>query len=76
MNKIWVRTQDGDKLILCDDFLKYLDTYIMAILNVNKNQIFQTLGVYSTKERVLEVLNEIEEAMNSGETNVYHMPKD
>lgn len=78
MSKIWVRTQDEDELILCDGFyVKYLDAYIIAIRNVNKYQIFQTLGVYSTKERALEVLNEIEEIINSDdETGVYHMPKD
>lgn len=65
--ELWIRSQDREKLLKCND---------IAILNnminekeitrfkgykiVGKNTEYEDLGIYETKERALEVLDEIQ----------------
>ena len=57
MNGIWVRTQERRRLVDCKDIEVLGDT---VISNYDKDDYFK-LGVYATHERALEVLDEIQE---------------
>lgn len=75
---LWIRSQDKEKLLKCDDITiknrRYdtMDEYGNRCINYkgyeivgyfDKNTEYETLGTYETKERVLEVLDEIQEIL-------------
>lgn len=73
---MWVRSQN--KRILSN-----VDEVLVTFVDENKCFISgfwgtgsDTLGVYSTKEKALKVLDEIHCSLNNGATNVYQMPQD
>lgn len=77
---MWIRSQDGTILIDCDSFAveDHSGKYEVITLN-GKSGISISLGTYSTKEKALKVLDEIQnwihyEADENGIT--YQMPQD
>lgn len=71
MKKIWIRTQDGTELILCDYFRVRCHTSSLKCDIVTKDCI--TLGTYENEVRALEVLDMI--MLNAGNTKFLCMPK-
>ena len=84
MNKVWVMSQDGEKLVLAEQFEIKADTEGVVIY-VN----YYSAGRYSSKERAMEVLTEIEDQLRKGscfddmyqhrrvsKQNIYHFPKE
>ena len=63
---LWIRTQKKDRLCLTHNFVireANKNGYYAVAENRNKNTI--EYGIYSTKERALEVLDEIQEKINN-----------
>ena len=82
--RLWVMSQDGEKLVLAEQFEIYLTLNGPAIC-VNGS----VFGRYSSKERAMEGLTEIEDQLRKGscfddmyqhrrvsKQNVYHFPKE
>lgn len=69
--ELWIRSQDKEKLLKCNDIailknmineeesIKFKGYKIVGYFD--KNTEYEKLGTYETKERALEVLDEIEE---------------
>ena len=90
--ELWIRSQDKDILLKVDSLLiddNNNDIYTQCWVGVNLETY--TLGKYKTKERALEVLNEIQEKLKVIMTNeagveyilarhlvpiIYEMPQD
>lgn len=86
--ELWIRSQDKERLKKVDNV--FIEEYVCGGANVETNNC--VLGSYKTRERALEILNEIQEllicngyakekisAMVSGVKNeyiVYEMPKE
>ena len=74
---MWVRSQDKKTLVKVDKLIIAYDTdeKIYEIHNV-----YDSLGVYKSKERALEVLDEIQEFIMMSKTTqlttIYEMPKE
>lgn len=77
--KIWIRTQNRENLLLCDNFE-------VACVGVNKKYVIRTfsdstydnsgtiiLGIYKDKTRALEVLDEIMKSIDV--SPCYNMPE-
>lgn len=70
---LWVRSQDKEKLLKCNDIaisnnaineresIKFKGYKIVGYFD--KNTEYEILGTYETKERALEVLDEIQDRM-------------
>lgn len=84
MNRVWVMSQDGEKLVLAEQFEIHA-AMEGAVIYVNCS----LAGRYKSKERAMEVLTEIEDQLRKGncfddmyqhrrvsKQNVYHMPKE
>lgn len=88
---LWVRSQDKRKLLKCNDIaveqnmidqkeiIKFEGYKVVGYFD--KNTEYEELGIYATEERVLEVLDEIEDLMASlCDSNFkiirYEMPKE
>ena len=82
--KLWVMSQDGEKLVLVQQFEIQIDME-EAVIYAN----YSLVGRYKSKERAMEVLTEIEDQLRKGscfddmyqhrrvsKQNVYHMPKE
>ena len=82
--RLWVMSQDGEKLMLAQQFEIKADTEGVVIY-ANCSLV----GRYRSKERAIEVLTEIEDQLRKGncfddmyqhrrvsKQNVYHMPKE
>lgn len=82
--RLWVMSQDGEKLMLAQQFEIKTDME-GTVIYVN----YYLAGRYSSKERAMEVLAEIENQLRKGscfddmyqhrrvsKQNVYHMPKE
>lgn len=101
---LWIRSQDREKLISCNDIvinnhrydtmnehgnrIMYFKGYEI-IGYFDKNTEYEILGTYETKERALEILDEIQELLESvhitdiskkegivGANIFYEMPKE
>ncbi len=75
--KLWIRSQDKDILVKVDSLLiddNNNDIYTQCWVGVNLETY--TLGKYKSKERALEVLDEIQEKILKIEECVYEMPKE
>ena len=84
MNRVWVMSQDGERLVLAEEFgirsaMEGAVIYVKCSL----------AGRYKSKERAMEVLTEIEDQLRKGscfddmyqhrrvsKQNVYHFPKE
>lgn len=70
---LWVRSQDKEKLLKCNDIaisnnvineresIKFKGYKIVGYFD--KNTEYEILGTYETKERAIEVLDEIQDKM-------------
>lgn len=63
--ELWVRSQDKTKLIKVDNV--FIEEYVCGGANVETNNC--VLGTYKTKERALEVLDEIQELLVKSNPN-------
>lgn len=54
---LWIRSQDKEKLVKCNDIVVNDDCIIGYF---DKDTEYEDLGTYKTKERALEVLDEIQ----------------
>lgn len=64
---LWIRSQDREKIICCNDIAIATDNEykIYKIVGYfDKNTEYEDLGFYLTKERALEVLDEIDKYKN------------
>lgn len=82
--KLWVKSQDGKRLLLAEEFEVHASLGGAAVVYANCTIMAQ----YGSEERALEVLDEIEAQLRKGscfddmygsrrvtKQNVYHMPK-
>ena len=76
---MWIRSQNGEYLINTNYFEigEYEDDDKSLVFDIDARveDRWVTLGTYSTKEKALKVLDEIEETMCCG-NEFYQMPKD
>lgn len=72
---LWIRSQDKEVLTRVVDIWKDADKN--EIWSQSSFAIKNCLGIYKTKERALEVLDEIQAYLMSDtpQTNVYTMPE-
>ena len=82
--ELWVRSQDKMNLVKVRQIgVNYQDNKqiianYMPELYENSGEYYEILGTYKTKERALEVLDEIQAYLMSDtpQSNVYNMPED
>lgn len=73
---MWIRSQkrnmlaDINLMFMCDES----DGWV--IYCESAGGVTDRLGVYSTEDKALKVLDEIHCSLNNGATNVYQMPQD
>lgn len=85
---LWIRSQDIKRLLKCN-FIEISGNHINKIDSISFEGYdivgyfddtigYATLGTYKTKERALEVLDEIQAYLMSDtqQSNVYTMPED
>lgn len=73
--ELWVRNQDKENLVkveLLEIEERQKDCAIITMFQKNVAH----LGIYKTKERALEVLDEIQKYMDNGYGDVYQMPEE
>lgn len=70
---MWVRSQEKDRLIKCEHFGFHQESKNCNIIWGNESCLW--LGVYSTKEKALKVLDMIESFIDYGDT-LFAMPSD
>lgn len=77
---LWVRSQDKECLINVNNIQYVYKNYIHGLGTYYDN--LKILGTYKTKERAIEVLDEIQKLLKTAEINyclnvmVYEMPID
>lgn len=61
---MWIRSQDGKSLTDCDSFAveRFFEQYEVVTLS-NRSGISVALGIYSSEEKALKVLNGIQDAI-------------
>ena len=82
--ELWVRSQDKMNLVKIRQISlnysnkKQIIANYMPELYENSGEYYEILGTYKTKERAIEVLDEIQAYLmsNTPQSNVYNMPKD
>ncbi len=88
--ELWIRSQDREKLLKCNDIaisnnmINEIETIRFKGYKIvgyfDKNTEYEDLGIYKTKERALEVLDEIQNYILLPNTDnsayVYKMPKE
>ena len=82
--ELWIRSQDKEKLLKISG-IQYQNCKLVENETVEANILIgfyssyenEILGEYKTKERALEVLDEIQAYLmsDSPKSNVYHMPE-
>lgn len=86
---LWVRSQDKEKLLKING-IQYQNCKLVENETVEANILIgfyssyenEILGEYNTKERAIEILDEIQKLLKTAELNdeinviVYQMPKD
>lgn len=69
---MWIRSQDKKTLMECTKIELDTKNFIVGF-----NGCYKDLGVYSTEEKALKVLDKITETINMGYADiVYQMPQD
>lgn len=66
--ELWIRSQDKEKLIKCIDISIATDSEDGKTIRgykIVENTEYEELGFYTLKTRALEVLNEIQDKLNS-----------
>lgn len=82
--ELWIRSQDKMNLVkvrqVCVNYQnnKQIIANYIPELYENSGECCEFLGTYETKERAIEVLDEIQAYLmsNTPQSNVYNMPKD
>lgn len=89
--ELWIRSQDGEILVKVNNLSLVHDTDTWEIINSYADHQYWELGTYKTKERALEILDEIQRLITdlqymsyavdsssfySYRPNVYEMPKE
>lgn len=74
---MWIRSQRGKFLTDCNYFEveKYNEKYSVITLS-NRSDISVALGIYSTEEKALKVLDEIQKRTEYLCAKSFQMPKD
>jgi len=74
---MWIRTQDKTQLLNVDKIVIGIKNQTGKELDITQNTLhgiyidcYTELGTYKTKERALEVLDEIEEALINGKMSL------
>lgn len=79
---MWIRTQNKYILANANSFRirkDCIDDWVYYAINGHYDRYEQELGIYSTKEKALKVLDQIQDNMESFEhepTMVFQMPQD
>ena len=79
---MWIRTQNKYILANANSFRirkDSIDDWVYYAINEHYDRYEQELGIYSTKEKALKVLDQIQDNMESFEhepTMVFQMPQD
>lgn len=74
---MWIRSQGGNILMDCDFFaVEYHSGKYEVITLHGKSGISIGLGTYSTKEKALKVLDEIQKQIEYPYVEVFQMPQD
>ena len=82
--ELWIRSQDKMNLVKVRQAGVNYQNNKQIIANYtpelyeNSGEFVELLGIYKTKERAIEVLDEIQAYLmsNTPQSNVYNMPKD
>ena len=79
--ELWVRGQNKETLMKIRELVIEQGTEYFSILNYSENDKWSRLGRYKTKERALEVFDEIQDLLDDMADNkivgcVYQMPED
>lgn len=74
---MWIRSQDGKIFMDCDFFAieDHGGKYEVITLS-GKSSISISLGMYSTKEKALKVLNDIQDFYECTYCETFQMPQD
>lgn len=70
--KLWIRSQDRARILKCEKLYIQVLNGEFHILNENEFP----LGIYETRERALEVLDEIQEYISNNYAEVFEMPEE
>ena len=63
--ELWIRSQDKESLVQCNNYINYFYDDIENEHVIGSHGY--TLGVYETKERAIEVLDEIQDELISSD---------
>lgn len=74
MGGIWIRSQNKQVLIYCDNVI--LDDKRKSIVKSIEKKLVAKLGTYKSVERCAEILDEIESCIISNSKCVYHLPEE
>lgn len=74
--ELWIRVQTKNGLIKIDSaFIQKNNKEVYEILTIKNGENYH-IATYETKERALEVLDEIQKELIIGFKKVYEMPKE
>lgn len=73
--RMWIRSQDGTILMDCDSFAVEDHSGKYEVITLSGG-ISVSLGIYSTKEKALRVLNDIQEWYECSYGETFQMPQD
>lgn len=75
---LWIRSQDKRFLVECNDVgFKEIDKdFVISTYSVQTVKGGVKLGIYSTQEKALKVLDYIETFLNEGISGTFPMPLD
>lgn len=73
---MWIRSQDGKSLTDCNSFAveRFFKQY--EVVTFNRSGISVALGIYSSEEKALRVLDEIQEWYECSYGETFQMPQD
>ena len=77
--ELWIRSQDKESLLLVKEiWIKKDNSGLYGLWNDNQNTYLRyCLGYYKTKERALEILDDIQFYLRAkNELFIYEMPKE
>ena len=69
--ELWIRSQDKEQLIKVDNLNVFHNTVNCETINFIIKNNFDDLGSYATKERALEILDEIQNKINNYIAEIY-----
>ena len=70
--ELWIRSQDKEDLIKIENVKYWNETQIAVNVQTSFNNVdYVVVGEYKSKERALEVLDEIQNKINNFEAELY-----